>query len=78
MNILKPMMEVLALCAGAAAGIFLLNFISDSKAKKEKEEKHECNCCHHDADGDCCGGGCGHCGEGHECCGHCHKEDDAE
>ena len=77
MNIIKPMMEVLALCAGAAAGIFIMNFISESKAKKEKEEKHECNC-HHDADGDCCGGGCGHCGEGHECCGHCHKEDDAE
>lgn len=77
MNIIKPMMEVLALCAGAAAGIFILNFISDSKAKKEKEEKHECKC-HHDADGDCCGGGCGYCGEGHECCGHCHKEDDAE
>ena len=77
MNIIKPMMEVLALCAGAAAGIFIMNFICESKAKKEKEEKHECNC-HHDADGDCCGGECGHCGEGHECCGHCHKEDDAE
>ena len=77
MNIIKPMMEVLALCAGAAAGIFIMNFISESKAKKEKEEKHECKC-HHDADGDCCGGGCGQCGEGHECCGHCHKEDDAE
>ena len=83
MNILKPMMEVLALCAGAAAGIFIMNFISESKAKKEKEEEvhHSCegSCgCHHDADGDCCGGECGHCGEGHECCGHCHKEDDAE
>lgn len=82
MNILKPMMEVIALCAGAAAGIFILNFVSDAKEKKEKEEVHhscEGSCgCHHDADGDCCGGGCGHCGEGHECCGHCHKEDDAE
>lgn len=38
MNILKPMMEVIALCAGAAAGIFLMNFISESKAKKKKKK----------------------------------------
>ena len=53
MNIIKPLVEVIALCAGAAAGIFIMNIICDSK---EKEEKHECKC-HHDANGDCCGGG---------------------
>ena len=55
---LKPMLEVLCLCAGAAAGIFFLNYLSDNGII-DKEE-HKCNC-HHDADGDHCCGGCGNC-----------------
>ena len=73
---LKPLLEMLCLCAGAAAGIFLMNFLSDRMNNNEESQEHKCNC-NHDVDGDCCGG-CGHCGEGHECCGHCHNEDDAE
>ena len=60
MSIIKPILEVVCLCAGAAAGIFLVNFVSEVKEKKEQQGGC-CGHCHHDADGDCCG--------------HCHCEE---
>lgn len=71
MSIIKPMMEVVCLLAGAGLGIWLINSINESRAKKEVSKTHSCGCghCHEEkheehvckcGKGDeCCGGGCG-------------------
>lgn len=61
---IRPMLEMLCLCAGAAAGIFLMNFLSNRIDDVEEPQEHDCKC-NHDADGDCCGG-CGHCNCKHD------------